>query len=498
MDSALVFTILSILYAVLVIFTCFKIIWDTQNNTKALAYLLFAVFVPIVGIIFYFFFGNNIRKNKMYTKKLIKDHNSYELLREYMITEANEIYESGNPIIKKNKELTRLLLYNRSPLTAGNQVTLLRNGEEKFKHLFHDIENAKETIHLEYYIWEDDPFTHELKDLLIKKHKEGVTIRIVYDDWGSKSIRKKYVKELRSVGIDAHPFNEVKFIALANRVNYRNHRKIAIIDGKIAYIGGINVSKRYINAPDIKKLFWRDTHVRIQGPGINYLQYIFLNDFNFCSNTETELERKFFYTEHQKKQSESNSFPTFHSEKDGAIVQIAASGPDSDVPTIMFSILQMVNLATKEILITTPYMIPNESTLDAIRVQSLSGVDIKLLLPYDSDSKLVNFCARSFYTELLRSGVQIYLYKKGFIHAKTMVVDGIVATVGTANMDMRSFDMNFEVNAIIYDERIAGELKLHFQVDLQDAEKLTLNEWRKRPLFQKFMERIARLFAPLL
>lgn len=485
MDAALVITILSILYSLLVIFTCAKIIWDTQNNTKALAYLLFTVFVPFVGIIFYLFFGNNIRKNKMYSKKLINDNQAFEHIKDRMIAQANEIYASGNPIIKKNKELARLLLFDRSPLAPGNKVNILRNGEEKFKCLLHDIEQAKSTIHLEYYIWEDDPFTQEFKGLLIRKAQEGVKIRIIYDDWGSKSIRKKYVSELRDAGIEAYPFNKVQFIALANRVNYRNHRKIVIIDGMIGYVGGINLSKRYINAPQSKQLFWRDTHLRIEGSGINYLQYIFLCDFNFCSKHTVELKREYFCF----KESSLN---------DGAVVQIAASGPDSEVPTIMYSMIQMINLATKEILITTPYMIPNESTLDALKVQSLSGVEVKLLLPYKSDSKLVNACARSFYTELLRAGVKIFLYQKGFVHAKTMVVDGIIANVGTANMDMRSFDMNFEVNSIVYDQHIAEELRLHFQVDLSDAVQLQLHEWTKRPLLQKLAERIAKLFAPLL
>ncbi|WP_126973380.1 cardiolipin synthase [Gynurincola endophyticus] len=478
-------TILSIIYGLAVFATCLKIIWDTQSNTKALAYLLFTVFVPFAGMIFYFFFGNNIRRNKMYSKKLIKDNNTYSQLQRTMISEANKIYASGHPIIKKNKELARLLLYDKSPLATGNKVNLLRNGEEKFKYLFHDLENAKETIHIEYYIWEDDPITVALKELLIRKAGEGVKIRIVYDDWGSKAIRKRYVRELRSAGIEAFPFNEVRFIALANRVNYRNHRKIVIIDGYIAYVGGINLSDRYINHPGTKKLYWRDTHIRIEGTGVNYLQYLFLCDFNFCAKQNVELKRSYF------------CLPDTN-DREGAIVQIAASGPDSDVPTIMFSILQMVNLATKEILITTPYMIPNEGTLDALRVQSLSGVDVKLLLPMDSDSKLVNYCSRSYYTELMKAGIKIYLYKKGFIHAKTMVVDGIVANVGTANLDMRSFDMNFEVNAIIYDQKIAGELKLHFQVDLLDAEPLNLKTWRKRPRWQKFVERVARLFSPLL
>ncbi len=478
-------TILTVIYGAIVLLTCIKIIWDTRNTTKALAYLLFCVFVPVAGIIFYFFFGNNIRKNKMYSKKLINDSSVYNHLQEVMISEANRVYTSGHPIIRKNKELARLLLHDRSPLTAGNHVKLLRNGEEKFKWLLNDLMFARKSIHLEYYIWEEDDFTRKVHDILLKKAAEGIDIKIVYDDWGSKDIRKKYVRSLKQAGIEAHPFNKVKIIILANRINYRNHRKIAIIDGRISYVGGINMSNRYINYPNKEKLYWRDTHVRIAGPAINYLQYLFLCDYNFSAGCTTPLKRDYFYLEPPAAPEQS-------------VVQIAASGPDSDTPMILYSIMQMINLATKEILITTPYMIPNEGSLDALKVQALSGVKVTLLLPYDSDSKLVNYCSRSYYTELMTAGVRIFLYKKGFIHAKTMVVDGIIAKIGTANFDMRSFDMNFEVNAIIYDRQVANELKMHFQLDLLDAEELRLSEWVRRPRMQKFKERVARLFSPLL
>jgi cardiolipin synthase len=245
------------------------------------------------------------------------------------------------------------------------------------------------------------------------------------------------------------------------------------------------VSDRYING-NAKQLYWRDTHLRIDGPGTQYLQYLFLCDWNFCSESILEPNTYFFPTKTPKKAEENK------------IVQIAASGPDSELPTILFSILQAINLATNEILITSPYFIPGESLLDALIISSLSGISVKLLVPGKSDSILVNSAARSYYNELLKAGVQIYQYQKGFIHAKTMVTDKKVAMVGTANMDFRSFDLNFEVNAIVYDTQIATELSAAFYNDIKNAVRIDPDQWADRPLYKQLLEKAARLLSPLL
>ncbi|MEO9211470.1 MAG: cardiolipin synthase, partial [Ginsengibacter sp.] len=313
-----------------------------------------------------------------------------------------------------------------------------------------------------------------------------VTVRFIYDDFGSSGIRKELVPRLRDAGVKVFPFLRVYFMLLANRLNYRNHRKIIVIDGHTAFVGGINVSDRYINKENSKQGYWRDTHLLIVGPAVNYLQYIFLGDWNFCAEEKLQPNNKFF--------PPHSSLPVL----DNKVVQIAASGPDSERPTILYSIIQAINLATEEILISTPYFIPGESLLDAMIISARSGIKIKLLVPGKSDSKLVNAAAKSYYNELLAAGVEIYRYYKGFVHAKTIVTDRKVAMIGTANMDYRSFDLNFEVNAVVYDQSFAEELSQSFFNDLQNAEQIDPLTWGDRPWYKQLAEKTARLVSPLM
>jgi cardiolipin synthase len=475
-----------IAYVFILILVCLRIVYDTRSTTKTLAYLLFAVFVPVFGMIFYFFFGINYRHRKMYSKKLFENDDLAAKFRRDLLQYSEKTYEENNAEIISNKELAFMVLNDSmSPLTSKNAVKLLLNGENKFPEVLEAIKNAKHHIHIEYYIFEDDEIGTALAETMIAKAKEGIKVRFIYDDFGSKTIRKKLVPKLIENGVEAYPFLKVHFILLANRLNYRNHRKIIVIDGYTSFVGGINVSDRYINGNG-EQIYWRDTHLRIDGPGTQYLQYLFLCDWNFCSDSVLEPNRYFFPATPQKAAEENK------------IVQIAASGPDSESPTILFSTLQAINLATKEILITSPYFIPGESLLDALSISSLSGISVKLLVPGKSDSILVNSAARSYYNDLLKAGVEIYQYQKGFVHAKTMVTDKKVAIVGTANMDFRSFDLNFEVNAIVYDTEIASELSEIFYDDLKDAIRIDAEQWANRPLYRQLLEKAARLLSPLL
>src|SRR4030095_6272566 len=282
------------------------------------------------------------------------------------------------------------------------------------------LRNAKHHIHIEYYIYEQDEIGEQVENILIQQAKEGVEVRFIYDDFGSPNIKKKNAERMKKAGIEIYPFQKVLFYLLANRLNYRNHRKIIVIDGQIAFTGGINVSDKYINA-NPHKLFWRDTHIRIEGPGVFYLQYLFLTDWNFCSG--------------QKLQPDKLHFLPCTTHKDDCFLQVAASGPDSEQPSVLFSLLQAIYLARKEILITTPYFIPGDSILEALRIAALSGLSVKLLVPGVSDSKLVNAASKSYYKDLLCAGVDIYMYQKGFVHAKTLVAEGNLSVIGTANMD---------------------------------------------------------------
>lgn len=475
-----------IVYVVLLVFVCLRIIYDTRSTTKTLAYLLFAIFVPFFGMLFYFFFGINYRHRKMYSKKLYENDDLANKFRHEILQYSERTLKENGHAVIGNKELAFMILKDSmSPLTAKNSLKLLINGEQKFPEVLTAIKDAKQHIHIEYYIYEDDEIGQAIEQALIEKAKEGVTVRFIYDDFGSRSIRKKLVPRLIENGITAVPFLKVHFMLLANRLNYRNHRKIIVIDGVTAFVGGINVSDRYINR-EPNQLYWRDTHLRIDGPGAQYLQYLFLCDWNFCAEELLKPNKEFF----PPKPPQVGD--------DNKIVQIAASGPDSESPTILFSILQAINLATDEILITSPYFIPGESLLDALVIASLSGISVKLLVPGVSDSVLVNSAARSYYDDLLKAGVEIYQYQKGFVHAKTMVTDKKIAMVGTANMDFRSFDLNFEVNAIVYDSAIATELTDIFYEDLKDSLRIDPVLWGARPVHRKLLEKAARLLSPLL
>jgi len=479
--------IYEIAYMVVLILVCLRIVYDTRSTTKTLAYLLFAIFVPFGGMFFYFLFGINYRNKKMYSKKLFENEDLAKKLKEDIYKYSKQTFTESDAAVQSNKELAYMLVKDiNSPLTANNSVKILVNGENKFPEVLEALSKAKNHIHIEYYIYEDGEIGREVEKLLIQKVKEGVTVRFIYDDFGSRSIRRNLVHRLRANGVKAFPFFKIYFIAFANRLNYRNHRKIIVVDGITAFVGGINVSDRYINKAGDTKLFWRDTHLRIDGPGVQYLQYLFLCDWNFCANKKLQPDEYFF--------PHKDSYPV----QGNKVVQIASSGPDSAKPTILFSLLQAINLATKEILITSPYFIPGESLLDALIIASLSGVSVKLLMPGISDSFIVNAAAKSYYNDLLDAGVEIYLYNKGFVHAKTMVTDQKVAIVGTANMDFRSFDLNFEVNAIVYDSEIAEQLTEVFYEDLKNAERIAAAAWETRSIYKQMLEKMARLVSPML
>lgn len=476
-----------IVYIVILILVCMRIIYDTHDNTKTLAYLLLAVFAPIVGMIFYFSFGINYRKRKMYSKKLYTDEKLIKKLEADIVKYSKHTFDEGNAAVQSNKELAYMLVKDKSSaLTADNAVKLLVNGEMKFPEVIKALSEAKHHIHIEYYIYEDDEIGREIERILIQKAQEGVEVRFIYDDFGSRSIRKKLVPRLIEAGVQAFAFHEIIFIAFANRLNYRNHRKIIVIDGITAFVGGINVSDRYINKKNDDRIFWRDTHMRIDGLGVQYLQNLFMADWNFCSKENIEPNPSYF--------PKRSTVPKMGNK----VVQIAASGPDCDSPTILYSMLQVINGAKEELCISTPYFIPGESIIDALKVSALGGLKVKLLVPGISDSDFVNAAARSYYNDLLGAGVEIYLYNKGFMHAKTMIADRKIAVIGTANMDHRSFDLNFEVNAIVYDEEFAQELYQTFDNDLKHSYQIDPISWENRPVYRKLLDKVARLVSPLL
>ncbi len=479
--------LLELAYLLLLIFTCFRIVYDTKSVSKTLAYLLFAIFVPIVGILFYFSFGINYRIRKIYYKKLHIDEAFKQEMNTLLEAESLDEAIERSSDLQNSQRLIRLMASaksNRAFLLPNNAIRLLQNGEEKFPALLEDLRQAKHHIHIEYYIFENDQIGGQIKEILIAKAKEGIKVRLIYDDFGAKAIRNNIVKDLQRQGVEVFPFNKIRLLLLANRLNYRNHRKIVVIDGLTAYVGGINISDRYINTKG--SAFWRDLHLRIQGTGALALQRIFISDWNFCSGQSILVTGNKLFPYQQ--------MPHYGSVK----MQVISSGPDSDTPNILFATLQAIQSARQEILLCSPYFIPDESLQQSLVMAALGGIKIKLMVPEKSDSKVVDFVSRIYFEELLQAGVEIYLYGKGMLHAKSFVVDTAVASVGTANLDLRSFDLNFEVSTLIYDVEIAQQLKATFERDLKYCKQLRYTRWLKRSVWIKGLEKVLRLISPFM
>ncbi|MDM1545100.1 cardiolipin synthase [Ignatzschineria indica] len=475
-----------LLYIVFILAVCVKIIMDNTSASKTLGYLVLIVFLPLFGVILYLSLGVNYRNKAMYDKKLEYNDDLKDKIYEYTKHIENNPQAIDNPVIEQFKRLAHSVSTEDIHwMSLNNDVKLLKNGENKYPEVLKEIAAAKETIHIEYYIVRNDGIGNQIKDLLIQKAKEGVKVRFIYDDFGSKKIRGQFAQEMRDAGIEVYAFRKLLFIFWANRVNYRNHRKIIVIDGRVGFVGGINIGDDYINVPGSGKPILRDMHVRLEGYSCYALQHIFLSDWNFCAKQKIEPNAQLFPVDLREEQGKT-------------AVQIVASGPDSPEPYIMNSIIQAIALAKKEVLITTPYFIPTEQILTMLKIAARSQVKVKLLVPERTNSLLVRMASRALYLDLLRAGVEIYHYQKGLIHAKTSVYDRSLAMIGTANMDIRSFDLNFEVNAIMYDREFAEKMTAQYYEDLESSVQVTLEEWEKRPKYKVFADKVVYLASSLL
>ena len=470
-------------YVATIIAVIYRILLENRTPVRTLAWLLVLILVPVVGLIFYVYFGMNYRKVKMFSMKGLGDIKWLQYMSEdqkQRIQKA-ELLKKGD--MESVRRLMTLLLSNSKALVSRhNSVDILNNGEETFRAIFKSIEIAKKYIHVEYYIIEKGELANRLKNLLIAKAKEGVEVRVIYDDVGSWSLPKSYIREMCAAGIQIYPFLPVRFPLLTNKVNYRNHRKIVVVDGEIGFIGGLNFADRYIKGlPGIG--IWRDTHLKVKGEVVTSLQTVFLFDWYFVR--QVVLLDKAEYLPDYKVDS-------------NVVIQTVASGPDSDWTSIQQAYFTLINLSRKYVYISTPYFMPGETTINSLKTAAMSGVDVRIMIPHKSDSPLTSWCTRSYIEELLTAGVRVFQYQAGFNHSKIIIVDGLVSTVGTANMDMRSFEQNFEINLILYDRNESRKLSEFFLEDLKQSKEIHLNEWKFRPQRDRVRESLARLFAPLL
>ncbi|WP_115461426.1 cardiolipin synthase [Winogradskyella aurantiaca] len=476
-----IWTILVTINFVLAVALIFVILFKQINPSKTVSYILVLLMVPFLGLFVYVLFGQDYRKSKIFNRKNILDQKVVrQILDKLKLKKYQE--EFVEEVLDDKSKLFKLIYNNeKSKLTIFNDVQILVNGEEKFAELFKDIIAAQHHIHLEYYIIRDDSIGTELIELLCQKARAGVKVRLIYDDVGSK-ISQRSKALMSKAGIKHFPFMPVLFKGFTSKMNYRDHRKIVVIDGKIGYIGGINVSDYYVN-DDETNPYWRDTHLRLEGESVKPLQILFFTTWDFVKNGEIEVVEDYF--------------PDVETRNVSGI-QIVDSGPDTDWPSIMQAILASIFAAKNYIYITTPYFIPNNEIITALQTAARSGIEVKLLIPKNSDSWISGSATNSYLQPMLEAGVEVYRYSKGFVHAKTIVLDDQVCSIGTANMDYRSFEINFEVNAFIYHRETSKILKTQFLNDLKDSEKLQLDTWIKRPIAHKLLEALSKLLAPLL
>ncbi|PRD46551.1 cardiolipin synthase [Sphingobacterium haloxyli] len=463
------------------------ILIENRNPTKTLSWILVIIFLPVIGLLIYYFFGQKF--NKVRRMKRVNDAQMMRLEREW---ERLEPYMERN-IARINERigtLSRVFTFLKnervSSPTTGNSVKLLINGEEKFPDFLKALQSARHSIHLEYYIFEMGTIGGEVLHILEKKAKEGVFVRVLVDSIGSPAFIK-YLAKRKDWGFEFRGFLPVTFTSLGSS-NYRNHRKIAIIDGKIGYIGGINISDRYINTPATNNpIFWRDTSLKIEGPAVNMLQIGFWNSWNLADGTPFQLSEG--YLLHQMPGMERTG---------RAAVSFVESDPGSLGPFNMEAILVGLGEADKKIQLVTPYYVPSDELSTALKVAAASGLEVELMLPEKSDSYIVQHASLSFIKPLLERGVKVYFYKKGFIHAKTINIDGKLSYIGTVNLDTRSFYINYEIAAVVSDDTVCRQLEEQFERDKEDCELMTLAEWKKRNVWKRGLDSVCRLLAPLL
>ena len=464
--------ILFSIYEVIVIMAIIHVILDNRQPAKTMAWALVIWFVPFVGIVFYLFFGINTRK-----ERYVSDRTMNMLTKRSML----EFAEQQNlKLPERYKPLIDLFVnQNLSLPFKDNEVEVCLNGTEFFPSLLRDIAQAKNHIHIDMYIIADDALGLLVADALIDKAREGVEVRLIYDDVGCWNVKHRFFERMREEGIEAVPFMPVHFPQFTSKVNYRNHRKIIVIDGQVGYIGGMNIALRYARES------WRDTMLRVTGGGVYALQRAFLVDWYFVDRSLLS-DRKYYPSIADK------TLPN------DTISQVVTSGPVTPYPEIMQGYVRIIMGARRYLYIETPYFLPTESVLFALKTAALGGVDVKVICPMHSDARFVEWASRSYLREVVEAGVQVSLYTEGFLHSKLLVCDDAIATCGSTNLDFRSFENNFEANIFYYGEEVALKMKDVFLKDMEQSVLLTdIPSRMSRKIVVRLWESLTRMLSPL-
>jgi Phosphatidylserine/phosphatidylglycerophosphate/cardiolipin synthases and related enzymes len=472
------------LFLINIVFSLLIIFFQRRNPTTVLAWLLLLYFIPVLGFILYLILGQNFRRERMFKMKEIEGEIKYAVRRQ-----EESIYRKKlrlrDPELDRFK---RLILYNlneaEAVLTDNNDIRIFTDGREKFQALLSEMDRARNYIHVQYYIIKNDELWKEIEEVLVRKARQGVEIRVLFDSMGCRGMRRSDWARLEKAGIKVAEFFPALLGKLQLRVNYRNHRKIVVIDGRIGFVGGFNVGREYIGK-DRKFGYWRDTHVCIEGSAVTSLAVRFVLDWNYAARENLFLEDRLF------------EIPTYvRNGRDP--VQIISSGPDSHSQEIRNNYLRLIHMARKNIYIQTPYFIPDDDIRDALEIAAKSGIDVRIMIPCKPDHPFVYWATYSYLGEMIEAGARCYTYDNGFLHAKCMCVDGLVTCMGTANMDIRSFSLNFEVNAVIYSARTTERLMEAFENDIAKSTLVTRKKYEQRDFVIRIKEQFCRLLSPVL
>lgn len=469
---------INIILAVLIVF------FQRRDPKAVWTWLLALYFLPIIGFVFYLLICQDYRKQKMFRIKDVEDS-----LNRMRTRQEEELIQRKTHIQDLVfQEYADLALYNLEAngavYTRGNDIKVFTDGVEKFEDLKAEIKKAEQYIHMEYYIIQNDSLFGEISQLLMEKAREGVEVRVLYDAMGCRMMPPWVIRRLKQAGVEVAVFFPAILRWFQVRVNYRNHRKIVVIDGRVGYVGGFNIGEEYISKS--KKFgYWRDTHLKLWGPSVMGLQLRFVLDWNFAAKDNLFRDAKYFQEKGEVCRGDKG-------------VQIVASGPDSHSQEIRDNYLRLMHKAKDHIYIQTPYFVPDDAILSALIIAAKSGVDVRLMIPCKPDHPFVYWATYSYAGELLQAGAKCYIYEHGFLHAKGITVDGVASCYGTANMDIRSFELNFEVNAVIYDEEMTGKLEQAFLDDLPYCRELTWEGYRHRKVMIRVKEQFCRLLSPLL
>lgn len=464
-----------VVYSIIIIITMVRVLMDNRQPAKTMAWMLVLMFIPFLGIILYIFFGQNTRKERKIWQQ------SLDQLTKRSMLEFVEQKDFNIP--EEYRTISNLFMNQNLALPfKNNEVEIYTSGYDFFPSLLMEIGKAEHHIHIDTFIISDDPLGRLIADALIDKAKQGVEVRLIYDDVGSWRTPNSFFTRMRNEGIEVYAFMPVRFPAFTSRVNYRNHRKICVIDGEVGFIGGMNIARRYVQGTS--KQSWRDTHVKLTGAAVYGLQRAFLVDWYFVSKVLI---------------TERSYYPEIIIGQNNSLVQVVTSSPTSLWPEIEQGYVRILTNAKHYVYMETPYFLPTDPILFAMRVAALSGVDVRLMIPYETDTKVVEWASRSYVIEASKAGVKILLYRKGFNHSKLLVSDDAMATIGSTNVDFRSFENDFEANAFFYDKKIALQVKEVFLADQKDSIDLDdVRRFIKKPFLQRLWESFVRLLSPLL